>query len=320
MNKKTLGLLLGLSATLTTTSAVAEIYQNAGMAEQQTRYATKHKVVNNAKQHRNQQGWMYVDKAEVYGASGFYQAGNWLKLHNRNMEIGIGSISMAFNPSKLDCTQGFSFELEVGDDTVGTIKPNCDDLLNASVTYPVSHTFDLFEAPAVAVPMDPLGLFQIGVKFGVGVEVGADFTVGGVIGGHGNEQPYVVDGVRRPDYIYASVEPYVAGKVSASAYGSIGHGVSEFGVKGKMNLLKVKGKGYMEAGVRRVEVDDQVKEQGFLELKISGKVSGGDGKVLAYCKKLWGLLYFSADIVKWGPLYEYERTFFEYASPVWEDL
>ncbi|MFT4923923.1 MAG: hypothetical protein ACI8WB_000001, partial [Phenylobacterium sp.] len=56
------------------------------------------------------------------------------------------------------------------------------------------------------------------------------------------------------------------------------------------------------------------------ELKISGKVSGGDGNVEAFCKKLWGLLYFSAELLSWGPLYEFEQTFYEYASPSWQAL
>ncbi len=318
MKNLTLGIAVGLS--LISANTMADIYQDASMAEQKTRYAVKHKVLRNAKQHRNQQGWIHADKAQGDATSGFYQGGNWLKLHDRTMSIGIGSMNMSFNPAKLDCTQGFSFDLEVGDDTVTSIKPNCDDLLNASVSYPISHTFDLFEAPVLMVPMDPLGLFSVGVKFGVGVTVGADFQVGGVIGGVDNDVPYEVDGVRRPDYIYASIEPYVAGKVSGSAYTSVGWGISEFGAKGKFNLLKVKGKAYMEAGIRRVEVDDDIKEEGFVELKISGKVSGGDGKVLAYCKKLWGLLYFDAELMSWGPLYEFEQTFFEYASPSWEAL
>ncbi|MFT4924463.1 MAG: hypothetical protein ACI8WB_000541, partial [Phenylobacterium sp.] len=216
MKNQHLGLILGMSSLCLSAPTLADIYKDAGMAEQQTRYATKHKVLNHSKQHRNQQGWMYVDKVAEDATSGFYQAGNWLKLHDRTMAIGIGSVSFSFNPAKLDCTEGFSFDLEVGDDTVTSIKPNCDDLLNASVSYPVSHTFDLLEVPAVMVPMDPLGLFSVGVKFGVGVTVGSDFTVGGVIGGYDNEVPFEADGVRRPDYIFASIEPYVAGKVSGS--------------------------------------------------------------------------------------------------------
>lgn len=320
MNKRTSLVAAGLVLTVMSGTSQAYIYSDAGMAESKTRFATKHNVLNSAKQHRNQQGWMFADTTTSDAVSGFYQSQNWFKLHDRAMKLSVGSVNMNFNPAELECTQGMTFELEVGDDTVATLEPNCDDLLNASVKYPISHTFDLFEAPAVMVPMDPLGLMHVGVKFGVGVTVGADFTVGGVIGGYDNDEPFTHDGVRNPDYIYASVEPYVAGKVSGSAYTSIGWGISELGVKGKFNLIKVKGKGYMEAGIRRVEVEDEVVEEGFVELKISGKISGGDGSVAAYCKKFWGLLKFEEDLVKWGPLYEYEQTFFEYASPSWEAL
>lgn len=320
MNNKSLGIILGMSSLLISAPSMAYIYKDAGMVEQKTRYATKHKVMRHAKQHRNQQGWIYADSAANDATSGFYQAGNWLKLHDKTLGIGVGSVSFSFNPAKLDCTQGFSFDLEVGDDTVTSIEPNCDDLLNASVSYPISHTFDLLEVPAVIVPMDPLGLFSVGVKFGVGVTVGADFKVGGVVGGYDNAVPFESDGVRRPDYIFASVEPYVGGKVSGSAYTTIGWGLSEFGAKGKFNLIKVKGKAYMEAGIRRIEKEEVIEEQGFVELKISGKVSGGDGSVEAYAKKLWGLLYFSAELMSWGPLYEVEQTFYEYASPNWAAL
>lgn len=320
MKKRTKLAALGLVLASLSASSQAYIYSDAGTAESKTRFATRHDTLDSAKQHRNQQGWMYADSTQNNAVSGFYQAANYFKLHDQAMRIGVGSVNMKFNPAELDCTQGMSFELEVGDDTVTTIEPNCDDLLNASVTYPVSHTFDLLEAPAVLVPMDPLGLMHVGVKFGVGVTVGADFTVGGVIGGYDNDQPFEPNGVRNPDYVYAQVEPYVGGKVSGSAYTSLGWGISELGVKGKFNLIKVKGKGYMEAGIRRVAKEQDIIEEGFVELKISGKVSGGDGSIAAYCKKLWGLLKFEQDLVKWGPLYEYEQTFFEYASPSWEAL
>ncbi|PAJ74315.1 hypothetical protein CJF42_11025 [Pseudoalteromonas sp. NBT06-2] len=267
--------------------------------------------------------WVYTDNTSSGGISGEYSAGNWLKIHDRTMKIGVGSISFEFNPAKTDCTQGLSFNLEVGEDTVSVFKPNCDELLDASITYPISHYFDLIPdviKPKVVVPLDPLGLFQIGVKFGVGVEVGAEFTAGGVIGGHNNEQPFTPNEVRNPDYIYASIEPYVGGQISGTAYTTFGHGVAEAGVKGKFNIVKVKAKGYMEAGIRRIEDEGNIKEQGFLELKVTEKLSGGDGKLDAYCKKLWGLLYLSANLMKWDPIYTYERTFFEYASPTWENL
>ncbi|MFT5757778.1 MAG: hypothetical protein ACI9LM_002514 [Alteromonadaceae bacterium] len=314
---------LVISSLLFSTISTAEIYKNPGNVEFATRVANKHRVIDHSKQHREQSGWMNVATVENGAISGAYEAGNWFKLHKSTVKIGSGLISFEFNPAKLDCTQGFSFNLEVGEDTVAVIKPNCEDLLNASVSYPISHTFDLipeYIKPKIVVPLDPLGLLQVGVKFGMGVEVGADFTVGGVIGGYDNDEPFTVDEVRRPDYIYASVEPYVAGKVSASAYTSIGHGISEIGVKGSFNLLTVKAKGYMEGGIRRVNMEDELVEQGFLELKISGELSGGNGKIDAYCHKLWGLLKFNTNLIKWDPIYKHERTFYEYASPQWQSL
>ena len=320
MNIKTLCLGLAL---VQSSFIHASIYSNPGTVEQNTRYAVKNSALDNVLQHRNQKAWLYTDNTESGGITGSYSAGNWIKLHDRTMKIGVGSISFEFNPAKIDCTQGMSFNLEVGEDTVSVFKPNCDDLLDASITYPISHYFDLIPdviKPKVVVPLDPLGLFQIGVKFGVGVEVGAEFTAGGVIGGHNNEQPFTPNGVRNPDYVYASVAPYVSGQISGAAYTTFGHGIAEAGVKGKFNIVKVQAKGYMEAGIRRIEHDEGIQEEGFLELKVTGKLSGGDGKLEAYCKKLWGLLYFSANLMKWDPIYTYERTFFEYASPSWEKI
>ncbi len=298
----------------------AEIYKNPGTVEFATKLVNKHNVIANSKQHREQDGWMNVTKTSDGAISGYYEAGNWFKIHNTTVKIGSGLVSFEFNPAKLDCTQGFSFNLEVGEDTVAAIKPNCDDLLNASISYPISHTFDLIPEvikPKVVIPLDPLGLFQVGVKFGIGVDVGAGFTVGGVIGGYQNDQPFESDGVRRPDYIYASVEPYVSGNVSATTYTSIGYGISEAGVKGSLNLLTVQAKGYLEAGIRRIEVENELTEQGFLELKISGSLSGGDGNVDAYCHKLWGLIKLNKTLMEWGPVYQSEHTFYEYASPQW---
>ncbi|WP_281557075.1 hypothetical protein [Thalassomonas sp. RHCl1] len=322
MKKITMTLLASAGMVFSATS-IAGIYQNPGTVEFATRMAIKHSVIDSSRQHREQEGWMNVATTDEGATSGFYQAQNWFRIHKSTVKIGSGLVSFEFDPAKLDCTQGFSFNLEVGEDTVAVFKPDCDDLLNASVSYPVSHTFDLIPEvikPKVAVPLDPLGLVQVGVKFGIGVEVGADFTVGGVIGGYDNDQPFESGGVRRPDYIYASVEPYISGQVDGAAYTTIGHGIAEAGVKGKLNLVTVKSKGYMEAGIRRVEVDEDVVEQGFLELKISGELSGGDGKVDAYCHKLWGLIKFNTNLMKWDPLYRYEHTFFDYASPVWETL
>ena len=322
---KTLSAILAtaLTALTFTPNANAYLYKDPGYVEQNARVITKNNAIGRSHQYRDQQGWMYVDESSNGATSGFYQAGNWLKLHNRNFKVSVGSVEFSFNPSKLDCTQGMTFNLTVGEDSVAAFKPNCDDLLNASVTYPVEYYFDLIPEvvkPKVEVPLDPLGLLKLGVKFGAGIEAGADFTVGGVIGGHNNEEPFVVDGVRRPDYIYAEVAPYVGGVVSSSAYASFGHGISEAGVKGKLSLLKVKGKGYVEAGIRRVKQNDQTVEQGFLELKVTSQLSGGDGKIQAYCKKLWGLLQFNVDVMKWDPLYTREFTLYEYASPQWNNL
>ncbi len=322
MKKMNLVLLCTISLLFTKLS-FAEIYQNPGTVEFQTRVAAKHNKIANSRQHRQQQGWMKAATVADGATSGYYQAGNWFKLHNSVIKIGSGLVSFEFDPAKLDCTQGFSFNLEVGEDTVSVFKPNCEDLLNASVSYPISHTFDLIPEvikPKIIVPLDPLGLIQIGAKFGLGVDVGADFTVGGVIGGFDNDEPFEYDGVRRPDYIYASVEPYVAGNVTAAAYTTIGHGIAEAGVKGKFNLLSVKSKGYMEAGIRRIDIDDEIVEQGFLELKITGQLSGGAGKLDAYCHKLWGLIKLNTNLMKWDPLFKNEYTLFEYASPVWETL
>ena len=316
-------LLCTIAGVVLASTGSAEIYKNPGTVEFATKVARKHSVIAASRQHREQEGWMNVATTANGATSGFYEAGNWFRIHDTTVKIGSGLVSFEFDPAELDCVQGFSFNLEVGDDTVAVIEPNCDDLLDASVSYPVSHTFDLlpeFVKPKIVVPLDPLGLMQVGVKFGVGVEVGADFTVGGVIGGYENDDPFIVDGVRRPDYIYASAEPYVSGKVSASAYTSIGHGISEAGVKGTFNLLKVATKGYMEAGIRRIDIDDEIVEQGFLELKISGSLSGGNGNIKAYCHKLWGLLKFDTTLVSWDPLYRWDHTFYEYASPQWETL
>lgn len=315
--------LLAAAGVVFSATSFAGIYQNPGTVEFATRMATKHSVIDSSRQHREQEGWMNVTSTDAGATSGFYRAENWFKIHKSTVKIGSGLVSFEFDPAKLDCTQGFSFNLEVGEDTVAVFTPHCDDLLNASVSYPVSHTFDLIPEvikPKVVVPLDPLGLVQVGVKFGIGVEVGADFTVGGVIGGFDNDVPFDSGGIRRPDYLYASVEPYVSGQVDGAAYTSIGHGIAEAGVKGKLNLVTVKSKGYMEAGIRRVEMAEDIVEQGFLELKISGELSGGDGKVDAYCHKLWGLIKFNSNLMKWDPLYRYEHTFFEYASPVWEIL
>ncbi|MCP4985825.1 MAG: hypothetical protein GY928_07095 [Colwellia sp.] len=314
---------LGIMSLLFSTVSIAQIYKNPGNVEFATRMISQHNVIEQSKQHREQNGWMNVNTTDSGASSGSYEAANWFKIHNTTVKIGSGLLSFEFNPAKLDCTQGFSFNLEVGEDTVAVVKPNCEDLLNTSVSYPISHTFDLlpdFIKPKVVVPLDPLGLLQVGVKFGVGVKVGADFTVGGVIGGHENTKPFEVNGVRRPDYIYASVEPYVSGSVSASAYTSIGHGISEAGVKGTLNLVTVKAIGYMEAGIRRVDVENEISEQGFLELKISGELSGGNGKIDAYCHKLWGLVKFNTNLMKWAPIYQYEKTFYEYSSPSWQVL
>lgn len=323
MKKFSLACLVGLTSLLNLSMAQASIYKDPGYVERQVRSIEKNQVIGKSHQYRDQQGWMQVEKTSQGGGSGFYQAGNWVKLHDRNFKMALGFVEFEFNPAKLDCTQGMTFNLTVGEDTVAAFKPNCDDILNTSVTYPINYYFDLIPEPfqpKVELPLDPLGLLKLGVKFGAGIEAGADFTVGGVIGGFDNDEPFEVDNVRRPDYVYASVEPYVGGVVTSAAYGSFGHGIAEAGVKGKLSLLKVKGKGYIEAGVRRVKVEETIVEEGFLELKVSGKISGGDGKIQGYCKKLWGLLVFNVDIMKWSPLYEREYKLYEYASPSWVAL
>ncbi|RXJ73678.1 hypothetical protein CS022_08025 [Veronia nyctiphanis] len=328
MSKKN-AVAIGLGALLMVAAPLANayIYKDPGVVENRARYVEKHKKINSSYQHRKQNTWMYVDDVAKGAATGFYQAGNWLKLHNRKFTIGVGSVEFDFNPSKLNCTQGFNFNLEVGEDTVSSFSPSCDDLLNASVEYPISHYFDLipdYFKPKVEVPLDPVGLFKLGVKFGAGVEVGADFKAGGAVGAVPSDKPFqFANGVRNPDYIFAQVEPYVDGLVTSSAYGQFGHGVAEAGVKGKLSLLKVKGKGYLEAGIRRVEADDvagKINEEGYVKMEVKGEISGGKGKIEAYCKKLFGLIVLKADLYKWDPIWKVSRTFFKHEDKVWQSL
>lgn len=305
---------------LMSSTCVASTQINPGTVEDVVSQANRHPAISQSKQRRTSTGWMQVKRTDQGAATGFYQAGNWLKFHDRTLKVGVGSIGFSFNPAKLECTQGMTFKLEVGNSTTALIEPNCNDLLNGSVKYPISHTFDLIPdpiKPQVTIPLDPAGLFSVGVKFGVGVTVGADFVVGGVVGGEDSANSTAP---RRPDYIYASAEPYVAGNISGATYGRLAFGLAEAGVKGKFTLLKVKGKGELQAGIRRQVQDEQVHEQGFVTLKVGTGVSGGDGKLEAYCQKLWGLLYFSAELLKWDPFYKFEKTLFEQTQVVWDEL
>jgi hypothetical protein len=46
-------------------------------------------------------GNMYIDESSNGASSGFYQAVNWLKLHNHHFKVAVGSVEFTFNSSKL---------------------------------------------------------------------------------------------------------------------------------------------------------------------------------------------------------------------------
>ncbi|WP_232314544.1 hypothetical protein [Grimontia marina] len=98
--------------------------------------------------------------------------------HNTTLGSVLGGVDLNFNPEELNCVRGLYLSLSVGSDVPLSLSPTCDALLRADINRTISHTVAEAEVPIPEVPIDPLGLYRLGVKVGAALKVGADFAAG----------------------------------------------------------------------------------------------------------------------------------------------
>ncbi|MCG9555171.1 hypothetical protein L1D16_22050 [Vibrio sp. Isolate31] len=241
--------------------------------------------------------------------------------HNTNISTVFGNTNLAFNPEELNCVRGLHIGLTVDSDTPISISPTCDALLQADIQRTFSHNIASLEVPLPEIPIDPAGLFRLGVKIGAVLRTGADFSAGLQVGGFEKANyPVVKWGERRPDFVYASIRPFLAGDATAKGYISLNLGIKtiEKGAKGRLNLINLGTTARAEAGVSYSQYPDwreipDKKHRYYMRMKWDTSAKGGDGSLGLYCtvKAFFGMatiLNAETTIVSWSPIWEMEHT------------
>ena len=289
---------------------------HSGTVLDQSHSANVHGLVGNFEQTRRASGYLTYNGGQILGNTDnefTLQVGP----HDTSIGTVVGNTNLSFNPQELDCVQGLHLSLTVNETTPLSISPTCEALLKADLKRTFSHTVATLEVPISEVPIDPAGVFKLGVKVGAVLKTGADFAAGLEVGGFDKpNNPIEINGHRQPDFVYASVKPFVSGDATAKGYAMLNFLVKtvEKGVKGKINLINVGTKAHAEAGIAYKE-DSSEDFQYYTRLKWDTSAKGGDGKIGVYCKvKAFGIAdIFNAEtsLVSWSPIWEFEHTIYD---------
>ncbi|MEZ8082608.1 hypothetical protein [Enterovibrio norvegicus] len=313
-----------------------------------THRANTHHIVRNFVETRSGYGYVTFSGGKAIGNT---DNAFTVTVGPHNTKIGSirGAVDLNFKPEELNCVRGLHLSLTVSEKVPLSISPSCDALLRADIKRSISHTVAGGEVPLPEVPIDPAGIFRLGVKVGATLKVGADFAAGLEVGGFDKPNESIeINGQRRPDFVYASVRPFISGAAKASGYAKLNLFLKtvEKGVKGKLNLINAGTTAYAEAGVTykpetnsqepafkittlplimdasgwvmvnpTYNMDQNKKYQYYTRLKWDANASGGDGSVGLYCDvKLFGMariFYAETTLISWSPIYEYTRTIYD---------
>ena len=289
---------------------------NSGTVLNKTHTAKANKHVKSFLQKRNASGYVTYTGGKILGnTNNKFQ----VNVGPRNTTIGtvIGKANLSFNPQELNCVRGLHLALTVNSDTPFSASPTCEALLRSDFKRTFSHTVASIEVPLPEVPIDPIGVLKLGAKVGAILKTGVDFAAGLEVGGFDKPNtPIEINGQRRPDFVYATVRPFIAGYATAKGYAMVNLGVKtiEKGVKGSVNLIKTGTKAHVEAGVTYKE-DSSSDFQYYTRLKWDAMASGGGGNIGLYCKvKLLGMVdIFNAEtsLISWSPIFEANRTIYD---------
>ncbi|CCN34770.1 conserved hypothetical protein [Vibrio nigripulchritudo SO65] len=289
---------------------------NAGTVLNKTHSANVHNVVGRFQQTRNSSGYVTYTGGKILGNTNNKFTVN-VGPHNTKIGTVLGNTNLSFNPQELDCVRGLHLALTVNASTPISISPTCNALLKADIKRTFSHTIASPEVPIPEVPIDPVGVFKLGVKIGAVLKTGADFAAGLEIGGFDKPNtPIEINGQRRPDFVYASVRPFVAGDATAKGYAMLNLGVKtvEKGVKGNINLINVGTKAHAEAGVTYKEGSSS-DFQYYTRLKWDASASGGNGSIGLYCQVklfgIWNILNAETSLISWSPIWEFNHTIYD---------
>ncbi|PKF81596.1 hypothetical protein CW749_02875 [Vibrio sp. vnigr-6D03] len=289
---------------------------NAGTVLNKNHSANVHNVVGRFQQTRHASGYVTYTGGKILGNTDNKFTVN-VGPHNTQIGTVFGNTNLSFNPQELNCVRGLHLSLTVNATTPLSISPTCNALLKADIKRTFSHTIAAPEVPIPEVPIDPAGVFKLGVKIGAVLKTGADFAAGLEVGGFDKPNtPIEINGQRRPDFVYASVRPFVAGDATAKGYAMLNFGVKtiEKGVKGAINLVNVGTKAHAEAGVTYKE-GSSTDFQYYTRLKWDASAKGGSGNIGLYCQVklfgIWNILNAETTLISWSPIWEFSHTIYD---------
>ncbi|OEE62826.1 hypothetical protein A1OO_13325 [Enterovibrio norvegicus FF-33] len=311
-----LGLMLTALAFSTSSFETQASGLSPGQVLNKTHRANTHNIVRNFVETRKGYGYVTFTGGKVIGntSNDFTVT---VGPHNTTLGSVLGGVDLNFKPEDAECVRGLHLSLSVGSDVPFSLSPTCDALLRTDIKRTISHTVASFDVPIPAVPIDPAGIFRLGVSVGAALKVGADFEAGLEVGGFDKpNKPIKINGVRRPDFIFASVRPFISGDATAKGYARLNllFKTVEKGVKGSLTLINAGTKAYAEAGVTYKKQPGK-KHQYYTRLKWDANAQGGNGKVGLYCDvKLFGfarIFYAETDLISWSPIYEFNQTIYD---------
>ncbi|MBE1276540.1 hypothetical protein [Enterovibrio baiacu] len=323
MNQKKLSIIFATLAISLSSFTANAVGLSPGTVLNKTHKAKTHNIVKNFIETRKGYGYVTFSGGKVIGNTE-NKFSVTVGPHNTQIGSVLGAVDLNFNPEEIQCVRGLHLSLSVGSDVPFSLSPTCGALLRADVKRTLSHTVAEAEVPIPEVPIDPAGIFRLGVKIGAALKVGADFAAGLEVGGYDKPNtPIYVAGNRQPDFIYASVRPFISGDATAKGYASINliFKTIEKGVKGSLTLISAGTKVIAEAGITYEPDSDcgncngKKNYQYYTKLKWNANAQGGNGSIGLYCDvKAFGLariFYAQTDLVSWSPTYEFDHTIYE---------
>ncbi len=226
-----------------------------------------------------------------------------------NVSIGAGGLTYSFNPWQPgECgSLKYSYSIPATPVSVyasGTCTGNGGIKVSGGAS--ISHSQDFMKWWYFGISITPSISATLGVD--LSAEAGPDGQWAKI------NHPFIVAGIRAPDYLKFTVAPYVSGGfgIAASPFDWI---ICTVQIKGNITIAKVSPSASFEVGYKRVKKDAS-RYRYYTDANLDLAVSGGNGSI-TLDKLILGIKILTLTLISWDPIYKVDFHFWDhfYKSP-----